>query len=107
MSGPNQTINLEVSAEFYDRYINKLVMPLGGDSNDAVIRFLLSQVMDAPIEAITWMREKCMYERKRTEGYPPPAGDNVFEAYGESVKKRVLRENEAAINLAGAVRAVL
>jgi hypothetical protein len=106
MSTSNQTIHFEVSGEFHERLLNRLFFPLGGDPED-VIKFVLSQVMEAPETAMRWMKERRAADLRSYEGHAPPAAKNMFEACSDAARDRTIQENEPAIKLAAAVRAVL
>lgn len=105
MSAPNQTINFEVSSEFHERLFNRLFFTLGGDPED-VIKFVLSQVMEAPEAAARWMRERRLADLRSHEGHAPPAAKNMFEACSDAARDRAIQENEPAIKLAAGIRAV-
>lgn len=101
---PNPTITLQFSQEFYDRFVNKLVMALYG-SPEEVLMFLVGQAMEAPVPAQQWMVAKRLFDVRAGEGHPPPTAKNVYEACADAARDRALNDNQVAINLASAVRA--
>jgi hypothetical protein len=105
MSAPNQTITLEFSQEFYDRIVNKLAGSWGSSVEDAV-RLVTAQALEAPEDAIRWMRARYLADNRVHEGHAQPSAANAWVAYGEAVRAQVLRETERERNLAAAVRAL-
>jgi hypothetical protein len=106
MSAPNQAIHFEVSKEFYDRFVDKLVFPLHG-SVEEVVMFLLGQALEAPESAIRWMTAKRLHDVRPWEGNPVPSAKSAYEAYGDAIRDDISQRHRPALNLAEAVRAVL